>query len=56
MDYCITVDGLVKFGDRIYVPDNNELKKVILRDFHVKPYLGHLGYHRTLTIVMRSYC
>ena len=37
MDYCLTVDGLVRFRDRIYLLDNNELKKVILREFHVKP-------------------
>ena len=31
-------DGLVRFRDRIYVPDNNELKKHILREFHAKSY------------------
>ena len=31
MDYCLTSDGLVKFRDSICVPNNSELKKVILR-------------------------
>ena len=29
MDYFLTVDGLVRSRDKIYVPDSNELKKVI---------------------------
>lgn len=41
MDYCLTVDGLVKFRDMIYLRDKSEIKKVILREFHAKPYLGH---------------
>lgn len=43
MDYCLTVDGLVRFRDRIYVSDRSELKKVIFREFHVKPYSHHRG-------------
>eukprot|EP00253_Pinus_taeda_P020143 PITA_20143 len=29
VDYYLTIDGLVRFKDRIYVPYNNELKKLI---------------------------
>eukprot|EP00253_Pinus_taeda_P030645 PITA_30645 len=45
MDYRLTTDGLVRFRDRIYVSDSSDLKKVILREFHVKPYseCKHLG-------------
>ena len=50
LDYCLMADGLVRFRDRIYVSDNSELKKVILREFCVKPYLGHLGYRKTFTM------
>jgi len=38
MYYCLTMDGLVRFRDRIYVLDINELRKVIVSEFHVKPY------------------
>ena len=44
MNYYFIADGLVRFQDRIYVPDNSELNKVILREFHAKRYLGHRGY------------
>ena len=39
----------------IYVAYNSELKNVILREFHVKPYSGHPGYQKTLTAVKRFY-
>jgi len=37
------------------VPDNNELKKFSLREFHAKPFSGHLGYQNTLTTVKKFY-
>ena len=55
MEYCLTTDGLVRFREKIYVPDNSELKKVILREFHAKPYSSHPGYQKTLTIVKKFY-
>lgn len=39
--YCLMVDGLFRFRDRIYVPHNSEFKKAILREFHVKLYSAH---------------
>ena len=55
MDYCLTSNGLVRFRDRIYVPDSSELKKVILREFHAKPYLSHPSYQKTLIAVKILY-
>ena len=55
MDYCLTIEGLVRFRDMIYVPDSSEFKKVILSEFHVKPYSGHLGFQKTLATVKRYY-
>ena len=48
-------DGLVRFRNMIYVPDNSELKKVILREFQVIPYSGHLGYHKTMIATNKFY-
>lgn len=55
MDYCLKSYGLVRFRGMIYVLNNSELKKVILREFHVKPYSGHPGYQKMLTAVKRFY-
>jgi len=49
------VDGLVRFRDMIYVLNCSELKKLILREFHAKPYSGHLRYLKTLTAVKKFY-
>jgi len=53
MDYCLIEDGLVQIRHKIYVTDNNELKKVILREFHAKSYSGHPDYQKTLTTMKR---
>lgn len=55
VDYCLPIDEMVKFRDTIYVSNNSELKKMMLREFHVKPYISYPGYHMTLTIVKRFY-
>ena len=55
VDYCLMKDGLIRFRDRIYVPGSSEIKKVILREFHVKPYSSYPGYQKTLTIAKRFY-
>ena len=36
-DYHLAIDGLVRFRDKLYVLDDSGLKKLILREFHVKP-------------------
>lgn len=51
MDYHLKVDHLIRCGNKIYVPDDKELNNLILRKFHVKLYLGHLGYDTTLSKV-----
>jgi len=55
LDHCLPIVGLVRFRDRIYVPDKNELKKVILREFHAKLYSGHPDYQKTPTAMKRYY-
>lgn len=55
MDYHLTVDGLIRFRDMIYVPDDSELKNLTLREFHLKPYSGHTRYQKTLKAVKKFY-
>ena len=55
MDYHLTTYGLVRFRDKIYVSVKRKLKKLILREFHVKPYSGHLGYQKTFTSMKKFY-
>ena len=39
----------------VYVPNNKEMEWLIVREFHVKPYSSHSGYHKTLTTIIKSY-
>jgi len=55
MDYHLIADVLIRFRDKIYVPNDSELKKLILREFHVKLYSGHPGYQKILTVV-KKFC
>lgn len=41
VDYHLATYALIRFRDMIYVPDNSDLKKNILREFHAKPYSFH---------------
>ena len=40
---------------RLVVPDVPELKKQIMRELHEVPYSGHLGYHKTLKNIQRTF-
>ena len=40
---------------RLVVPDDPEIKKQIMRELHEVPYSGHLGYHKTLQNIQRSF-
>ena len=40
---------------RLVVPDEPEIKKQIMRELHEIPYSGHLGYHKTLQNIQRSF-
>jgi hypothetical protein len=37
-------NGLLRFKNRLYIPDSIELKLTVLDEVHKKPYLGHSGY------------
>ena len=54
VDYHLTADDLVIFRDKIYVPDNSDLKNLILSEFHAKTYSGHPRYQKTL-IAMKNF-
>lgn len=45
----------MRFRDRVYVLNCSDLKNPILMEFHVKPYLGHLGYPKISTMVKNFY-
>jgi hypothetical protein len=41
--------GLLRFKNKLYIPDSTELKLTVLDEVQKKPYSGHLGYQKTIT-------
>jgi hypothetical protein len=43
LGFYITSDGLLRYQNRIYVPTNEEIRKLILEEAHFSPYSMHPG-------------
>jgi len=48
-------DGVVYMEGRIYIPNNNKIKKEILKENHNLADVGHPGQHRMLELIKRTY-
>ena len=48
-DLIIDKKGLLRFKNRLYLPDSTELKLTVLDEVHKKPYSSHPGYQKTIT-------
>ena len=43
------------YRHRVYVPNDQELKNMVMREMHNVPYVGHPGYQKTITVVKGKY-
>jgi hypothetical protein len=41
--YKLGADGIILYNNRIYVPNVQDLKRIILHEMHNVPYAGLLG-------------
>ena len=48
-------NGLLYYHDRIYVPNESEIRKAVLESRHDNPAAGHPGQFRTLDLLSRNY-
>lgn len=48
-------DGLLYFGDRLFVPPESELQQRVLQELHSSPVGGHSGYRATLARVASGF-
>jgi len=48
-------DGVVYMEGKIYIPNNKKIKEEILKDNHNLADMGHLGQHRMLEVIKRTY-
>jgi hypothetical protein len=54
-EYKLDNDEILMYRGRIYVPNSQELKNMILREMHNVPYVGHPGYQKTIADVKSQY-
>ena len=54
-EYKLDNDKILMYRGRIYVPNSNELKKLILREMKNVPYVGHPGYQKTIAADKSQY-
>jgi hypothetical protein len=54
-EYKLDNDEIMKFRGRIYVPNFQELKNMILGEMHNVPYVGHPGYQKTTAALKSQY-
>jgi hypothetical protein len=54
-NYTLGTDSLLLYKNRVYVPNDRELKLAILMEMHKVAYTGHPGYQKTLAAVKSHY-
>jgi hypothetical protein len=53
--YELREDGILMYRCQVYVPNDQELKRLIFSEMHKVPYVGHLGYQKTIVTVKKQY-
>jgi hypothetical protein len=54
-DYKLGVDDILLYKNRVYVPNVQDLKLMILNEMHNVPYVGHPGYQKNVAVVKNHY-
>jgi hypothetical protein len=55
LSQCQVQEGILRYRDKIYVPDSDELRIRILQQHHDHPSAGHPGRAKTFELLSRSY-
>ena len=53
--YKFKENGILMHRDRVYVPDVGDIRKMVLKEMHVVPYVGHSCYQKTIAVVRKQY-
>jgi hypothetical protein len=54
-NYTLGIDGILLRKNRIFVPNVQDLKRMILHEMHNVPYAGHPGYQKTMVAIKSHY-
>jgi len=50
-----TEDGLILFRGMVYIPNNKEIRHLIMEIYHDTPAAGHPGRAKILELISRNY-
>jgi hypothetical protein len=53
--YELREDGILMYRCRVYVPNDQDLKKLIFLEIHEVPYARHPSYQKTIVTVKNQY-
>jgi hypothetical protein len=48
-------EGMLTYRNKLYIPDCDELKRLIMDELHKKPYTGHPGYQKMITATRKQF-
>lgn len=54
-DYGIYPNKMLTFRNKIYVPNQDSIKQLLLDEFHKKPYDAHPRYNKLFSTIKKSY-
>eukprot|EP00253_Pinus_taeda_P003664 PITA_03664 len=52
--YELNAIGILYYRKRIYIPNQDEVKKKVLGEYHKSPYAGHPGYQKLITSIRKE--
>jgi hypothetical protein len=53
--YKLGVDGILLHKNKFFVPNVQDLKRIILHEMHNVSYARHPGYQKTIVVVKSQY-
>jgi hypothetical protein len=54
-DLRLSKNGLLMYKNRLYIPEVEEIKLLILNELHKNPYSGHPGYQKIITMLRKEF-
>ena len=53
--YKLEEDELITYNNRIYIPNVEDLRRIVIDEIHQALYSGHPGYQKTISTVKKQY-
>eukprot|EP00253_Pinus_taeda_P010499 PITA_10499 len=54
-EYEVHDAEMIYFKGRLYIPNQDQIKNLIMDEFHISHYAGHPGYQKMITAIRKEY-